>query len=263
MAEAGGPDRVREVLGGRPFVNGDRDGPARSVGRDDIDAEPGAADGSTPTRPTVPAGRAERPENLVHDREVTMPGVQAVVEGDLSIGLGRCRDGRGFRLHGRDAAETRSVPRSIVCRTAAFEAGQERNAVAPLSKARLRSGSVGVLVTTTTAVRGENSRMRRRRRRSLAARGPAARKSACTAPLGQHGKHGIELRDAVGCVALRAEKDLELGLPVRGLAHQDDKSGPRNCRRRLAASCLHRAAQCEGVPEPAQRPIPLTRMVKV
>ena len=64
------------------------------------------------------------------------------------------------------------VPRSIVCRTVPFEAGQERKAVAPLSKARLRSGSVGVRVTTTTAVRGEDSRMLRRSRRSLAPRGP-------------------------------------------------------------------------------------------
>ena len=93
----------------------------------------------------------------------------------------------GSRFHERDAAVACGVPRSIACRTASVEAGHDRNAVAPLSKARLRSGSVGVLVTTTTAVAGEPSRMRRRSRRSLAARGRAARKSACTAPLGEHG----------------------------------------------------------------------------
>ena len=94
------------------------------------------------------------------------------------------------------------MPRSIACRTAPFEAGQERNAVAPLSKARLRSGSVGVLVTTTTAVRGEDSRMRRRSRRSLAREGARGEEERLHRAAGQHGKDGIELRDAVGGVAL-------------------------------------------------------------
>ena len=61
-----------------------------------------------------------------------------------------------------------------------LDAGQERNAVAPFSNARLRSGSLGVFATTTMAVRGAASRSRRSMSKSLAPRGTAETKMART-----------------------------------------------------------------------------------